>query len=203
MQSVVDKGALRWDGKIQCSVVAWKINWFKLRTWEVKCYSSQAQDSLGLDISAGKSKFCPIHTSFISDTIKNHLALFSPPLLLLVCVLYVLLSTTAFASRLPWGILFPVSWYHDATSKCEVFRHPGTQQRELKKTNTVQISQTLVPWANTLFAFPSFLFRACFEGNSAVPGIDLGGVMVLHVLAELKIFSVIRGLILNLKCFKG
>ena len=36
-----------------------------------------------------------------------------------------------------------------------------------------------------------------------MPGFDFGGAMVLHVSTDLKIFSVIRGMMLNLKYFKG
>lgn len=80
VQFVIGKGDFRWNEKIQCTLADWKINWFQTCTSEGRCYSSQAKDGLRFDISAGKSKFCPIHVSFPSDTIKNHLALFSPPL---------------------------------------------------------------------------------------------------------------------------
>lgn len=87
----------------------WKVNWFKLCTSEVKCYSSQDQDGLKLDISGGKCKFWSKKTSFISGTIKNHLALFSPPLNCFKFVSTILTYHKGLrsASRLPWGIMIP------------------------------------------------------------------------------------------------
>lgn len=127
---------VHWDGKIQHSVAVWKVNWFRVCTSEVKCFSSQDQDGLKLDISAGKCKFWILKTSFISGTIKNNLALFSPPL---NCYKFVStmgghkgLRVFALLQGYPEASWFlPMSWYHDAASKCEGLRLPGTQQKDL------------------------------------------------------------------------
>lgn len=97
VRSVAYKGALRCHVKKQVLVA------------EVNCCSSQAQEVLRLDISAGKSKFCPVHTSFISDTNKNYLALFSLSLAISLCLFcsfnYNCLCSAS--GRVPWGTLLP------------------------------------------------------------------------------------------------
>lgn len=75
----------------------------------MKCYSSQDQDGLKLDISASKCKFWFLKTPFISGAIKNHLALFSPPVncCKFVSTMFIYHKGLCSASRLPWGILIP------------------------------------------------------------------------------------------------
>lgn len=188
-----------WDGKIQHSVADWRVNWFKLCTSEAKCYSSQDQDGLKLDISAGKCKFWILKTSFISSSIKNHLALFSPPVncCKFVSTIFIYHKGLCSASRLPWGILIPthvmVLWCNFKVLKPWGFlEHSRKTCSWLNKT--LQISQILVPWANTLFVFLLFPFKVGFEGSNTMSGFNLWEAKVLHVLADLKIFLSAEGI---------
>lgn len=111
-----------WDEKIQHSVADWRVNWLKHCTSEMKCYSTQDQDGLKLDISAGKCKFWILKTSFFF-LVPLRITLLSSAhwwIAISLCPLY-LFTTRAFAllqgyPEASWFL--PMSWYCDAASKC-------------------------------------------------------------------------------------